>query len=145
MKIAASIVGLEAILRPPTVPTTDAATVALLIERRSYLRDNDALQNTVALLDAAASGDTLTQRAIIEGAAFAPQFRVEPAAILKAEEIAAQRSKPEVAASLQALRSAYTTLQSLIVIASKEIGGLPDPLLAAAGVTKSNGSQQLAA
>lgn len=105
-----------------------------MIERRSYLRENDALQNTVVLLDAAANGDVLTQRAIVEGAAFAEQFRVQPDAILKSQEVAAEREKPEVSISLRALRSAYEMLKLLIGDAAREIGNLPDPLMIAAGI-----------
>jgi hypothetical protein len=144
-KIAASITGLEALLYPPVVPKDDSATVALLIERRTVLRDGrDALENTVALIDAARTGDTLTFRAITEAPPFDLAFRVDGAAVLAARQVAAEREKPEVGISLKALRSAYLMLQALIADAAREIGGLPDPLLVAAGVSKGNGVQAAA-
>jgi hypothetical protein len=140
-KIAASITNLESLLHPPVVPKDDAATTMLLIERRAVLRDRDALENTVALIDSAQNGDTLTFRAITEAPPFDPAFKIDGAAVLAARQVAAERDKPEVGQSLKALRSAYEMVKSLVADAAREIGGLPDPLMVAAGVSKGNGAQ----
>jgi hypothetical protein len=144
-KIAKEVTGLEVVLYPPVVPKDDAATTMLLVERRAVLRERDPLENAATLIDAAQLGDALTFRAITEAAPFDPAFKIDPAFVLKARQVSAERERPEVGQSLAALRSAYSMLQSLIADAAREIGGLPDPLLAAAGISKGNGSQRAAA
>jgi hypothetical protein len=135
--MAKEIQKLADLLEPQVAPTNDPARIALVIERRAILRQHDALENTVIMIEAAQNGDDLTLEAMFQAPSFDRAFKFDAQAVLKAKQLRAERERPAVAQSLRALRTAYSQLQSLLADAAREIGVVVDPVLAQA---KGNGA-----